>query len=127
MRGRLLGRGKWRVGRKHHLSELDLRIEEVEPGLEILPIEGRVAPPNEFNVLLRHRLLREADGLEGFGLVLEGAPPDQLSVTPFGDQPHRALDRCAAPRALAADASLRKRPVSEVSYLLHFAPQIRED
>jgi hypothetical protein len=99
--------------------------------LERVRVSTRVERLKQFahdlHVLLRHRLLLEAGGFEGFGLAPEGAPPDSLLIAPFDGQPHRPLNRSAATRTLPANASAYERPVSEVSHLIDLCPEIWEN
>ena len=46
---------------------------------------GGVGPPHDLNVLLRHRLLAQPGGFEGFGHVRVHLHPDRLSVP---ERPH---------------------------------------
>src|SRR5437660_5357780 len=72
-------------------------------------------------------LLPHPGGVEGLGLAPEAAPPDHLPIAPFRDQPHRPLNRRAAPRALRAKAPAHERPVPEVSYLIDLCLEIAEN
>ena len=45
---------------------LHVIVHQCQKGVEVAPVEGVNGSVMQFHVLLRHRLLREADGFEGF-------------------------------------------------------------
>src|SRR5262245_27814322 len=68
------------VGEHPGRVELGVRVEGLEEGIEIVSIPAFDTPAHNLQVLLRHRLLREADGFEGFGLALEQLHIGDLAV-----------------------------------------------
>ena len=49
--------------------ELDLGVDAIQDSVEVLPGHALVEPLHDLHVLLRHRLLRQAGGFEGFVAV----------------------------------------------------------
>ena len=54
---------------RHGRAQLDVRIAEGQVGLYVAGVEGFVCAAMEFDVLVRHRLIRQTGGLEGLGAV----------------------------------------------------------
>src|SRR5436190_11711713 len=70
----------------------DLRVDQIDVFREAALVVDVDQLPNDLDVLLRHRLLREAGGFEGLGPRAEGGPPDGLAAPKPGHLPDRALD-----------------------------------
>jgi hypothetical protein len=58
-------------------------------------VAGLNRPPHDLHVLLRHRLLRQAGGFEGFGTVREPLNANDLPLPDGGETPVVDLDPCA--------------------------------
>src|SRR5207249_1432095 len=88
--------------------------EALGPGVEVLRVRSGVLRASELDVLLRHRLLLEADG-EGFGLARVRVERRDLAVTPGHEVRERDLElniarRSAEPEPDAGeDLSLREQ------------------
>jgi hypothetical protein len=90
-------------------------------------VEGLVAPADDVqDVLLRHRLLPQADGFEGLGLSFEGAPPDALPAPPPPRVPEQVLERHVTPRPATESAQGRQRHVPEVAHVDNLDVVVRE-
>jgi hypothetical protein len=85
------------------------------------------ATQQQIDVLLRHRLLPQSGGFEGFRLAAEKVPPDGLFVAPLRDQPHRLGHRRIALDAVGVNSHPRNRAVAEISYLLDLSCEVREN
>ena len=60
--------------------DLAIRVVERDEHVKVAPGEGIKGPIRKLDLLLRHRLLPQPHGFEGFGLRLESAVPDDLSL-----------------------------------------------
>ena len=70
---------------------------------------------HDLHVLLRHRLLREADGFERFGPCVEVGPPEAPPAPPANHLPEHLLDRGVATRAVGTSAPGCERQVPPMS------------
>ena len=70
---------------------LDIRVEDLENGLEIPTIEGRIGSPHDFDLLLRHRLLRQPGGLEGMRALRKYLGSGKLAPAKRHHDPPTAL------------------------------------
>src|SRR4051794_30025110 len=59
------------IGHACKIVQLRVWLEVVKPGVCVASIKGLVPSANPLRVLLRHRLLRQAHGFEGFGVIPE--------------------------------------------------------
>ena len=69
------------IGELCDLVPLDIGIKSLHGGVEVVAVESRVGPAHDLHVLLRHRLLPQPGGFEGFvtGPIL--AAPHDLPVS----------------------------------------------
>ena len=72
--------------------------------LAVTPVIGRDRTLHDLHVLLRHRLLREAGGFEGFRLCPADTPPHAFSAPPTAYMPDRVLKGDRASRTVAQGA-----------------------
>src|SRR5829696_235992 len=93
----------------------DVRMARREKRFEIPATECRVHPPNNFHVLLRHRLLPQPGGLERPLSVTVILPVDKPAVTVCGDPCRRNVRLDAALPCSDMQRADREHPIPEVA------------
>src|SRR5215207_2211100 len=103
---------------------------QAEHRIDVASVEGVQDRPHNLHVLLRHRLLAQPGGFEGFGLTAAGAPPNDSLVTPLGEYPAHLLDHgrgaVHAVRPMRADARGAERPVAKLANLIEAEAEVRK-
>src|SRR5262249_21295612 len=89
-------------------------IVDRKPGRQIAAIKGFYRAAHKLHVLLRHRLLRQPGGFEGFLGIKVGPNPNPLPV-PSSDEPgHGRIDLDTTLGAMRMHATECKQSLSEV-------------
>ena len=66
-----------RKGQSRAVTSYSIRMEMLEEGVQARAVERLIGPAHNLHVLLRHRLLRQADRFEGFGFGSTKRPPSR--------------------------------------------------
>ena len=69
------------------LRDLAVAVVEAQRRLVVAALEGLKRLTHDLHVLLRHRLLRQPSGSEGFGLTHEDTRPGGPLISPPRDEP----------------------------------------
>ena len=106
--GSCFGKG---VGRR----PLDSRVEVGQERVYPIAFGGIKGALDNLHVLLRHRLLRQPGGFEGFGGIQVGSDANRFAVLKVAYDAVRRLRLCAAALAASVQATGRENPVAEVA------------
>src|SRR5256885_7227369 len=117
-----------RPGSGNHVGglPLDVGIQPMEGTLEVPAVERLYRLSNDLHVLLRHRLLREPGGFEGFGAISEVPRPDHQAPWHLKELTERLVYGHAAARPVGLEPSHDEKRVAEVEDLLGLQLEILE-
>src|SRR5262245_13256556 len=106
----------------HHAA----RSRVFDHGIPVLAVPRVVPGLDDLHVLLRHRLLREACGFEGFASVPEEHHPYRSASVEGDDLVEHILRLGAARLSGTSEAYAGEQPVAVVDYLFRFVAQLAE-